>query len=32
VAAGEYLTVDMDQVGSTTPGSDLSVTILYTVD
>ncbi len=32
VGAGEYLTVDIDQVGSSTPGSDLSVTILYTVD
>ncbi|MUN41396.1 hypothetical protein [Actinomadura litoris] len=26
-AAGEYLTVDIDQVGTTTPGSDLTVTI-----
>ena len=32
VAAGQYLTVDIDQVGSTTPGSDLSVTIIYSVD
>jgi len=32
VAAGEYLTADVDQVGSTTPGSDLSVTVVYTVD
>ena len=27
VAAGDYLTVDIDAVGSTTPGSDLTVTI-----
>lgn len=26
-AAGDYLTVDVDQVGSTTPGSDLTVTV-----
>lgn len=26
-AMGEYLTVDIDQVGTTTPGSDLTVTI-----
>jgi hypothetical protein len=32
LSAGEFLTVDIDQVGSTSPGSDLSVTILYTVD
>jgi len=32
VAAGEILTVDIDQVGSTTPGSDLTVTIVYTVN
>jgi hypothetical protein len=32
VSAGEFLTVDIDQVGSTNPGSDLTVTILYTVD
>ncbi|MGH3372475.1 MAG: hypothetical protein ACRDPR_21015, partial [Nocardioidaceae bacterium] len=32
VSAGQFLTVDIDQVGSTTPGSDLTVTILYTVD
>jgi hypothetical protein len=32
VAAGEYLTVDIDQVGSTTPGNDLSVTVVYTVN
>ncbi len=32
MSAGEFLTVDIDQVGSTTPGSDLSVTIVYTVD
>lgn len=31
VAAGDYLTVDIDQVGSTTPGSDLTVTFRYTV-
>jgi hypothetical protein len=28
-AADEYLTMDIDQVGSTTPGSDLSVHITY---
>lgn len=27
VAAGEYLTIDVDQVGSTTPGNDLAVQI-----
>lgn len=27
LAAGQYLTVDVDQVGSTAPGSDLTVTI-----
>ena len=32
VSAGEFLTVDIDQVGSTTPGSDLTVTIYYTVN
>ena len=32
VGAGEYLTCDIDSVGPTTPGSDLSVTVLYTVD
>ena len=32
VGAGEYLTADIDQVGPTTPGSDLSVTVVYTVD
>jgi hypothetical protein len=32
VSAGEFLTVDIDQVGSTSPGSDLSVTMLYTID
>lgn len=29
-AAGEYLTVDVDQVGSTVPGSDLTVTVTTT--
>jgi hypothetical protein len=29
-AAGDYITVDIDVVGSTTPGSDLTVTIQYT--
>lgn len=28
----EYLTVDIDQVGSTIAGADLTVTIVYTVD
>lgn len=28
-AAGDYMTVDIDQVGSTTPGNDLTVTIRY---
>ena len=28
-ADGEYLTVDCDQVGSTVPGSDLTVTVTY---
>jgi hypothetical protein len=32
VGAGEYLTADVDQVGPTTPGSDLAVTVVYTVD
>jgi len=32
VSAGEFLTVDIDQVGSATPRSDLSVTVPYTVD
>ncbi len=27
VAAGDYLTVDVDDVGSTTPGADLTVTV-----
>lgn len=27
VAAGEYLTIDIDQIGSTTAGSDLTVQI-----
>lgn len=30
LAAGDYLTIDIDQVGSTTPGSDLTVTIVVT--
>ncbi|MCI0545218.1 MAG: hypothetical protein L0Z49_12380, partial [Actinobacteria bacterium] len=30
VADGEYITVDIDQVGSTVAGADLSVTIWYT--
>jgi len=29
-AAGDYMTVDVDQVGSTTPGSDLTVVVTYT--
>ncbi len=29
MAAGDYLTVDIDQAGSTTPGSDLTVQIEY---
>lgn len=29
VAAGDYLTVDMDQVGSTIPGADLVVTVRF---
>lgn len=28
-AQGDYLTVDVDQVGSTIPGSDLSVQVLF---
>lgn len=28
-AAGDMMTVDVDQVGSTTPGSDLTVTVRY---
>lgn len=28
VAAGDYLTVDIDQIGSTTPGADLAVTVV----
>jgi hypothetical protein len=32
VGAGEYLTADIDNVGPTSPGSDLTVTVLYTVD
>src|SRR6266511_3726328 len=32
VGAGEFLTCDIDAVGPTTPGSDLSVTVSYTVD
>ncbi|MFG1817623.1 hypothetical protein ACGFIF_27955 [Kribbella sp. NPDC049174] len=27
LAAGDYLTVDVDQIGSTAPGSDLTVTV-----
>lgn len=30
-ADGEYLTVDVDAVGSTVPGSDLTVTIKFTI-
>lgn len=30
ISAGDYLTVDVDQVGSVVPGSDLVVTIEYT--
>jgi hypothetical protein len=29
MAAGDYFTVDVDQVGSTTPGADLTVQIEY---
>lgn len=29
IAAGDYLTVDVDQIGSTLPGADLSVFIRY---
>lgn len=29
VTAGDYLTVDVDQVGSTAPGADLTVVIRY---
>src|SRR6266508_1915560 len=32
VGATDFLTVDIDQVGPTTPGNDLSVTVSYTVD
>jgi hypothetical protein len=32
VGSGEFLTCDIDAVGPTTPGSDLSVTVSYTVD
>lgn len=28
LVAGDYLTIDVDQVGSTTPGTDLSVVLL----
>lgn len=28
-AAGDYMTVDVDQIGSSTPGSDLVVTVRY---
>lgn len=31
MADGDYFTVDVDQVGSTTPGSDLTVIIAYVV-
>jgi hypothetical protein len=31
LAAGDYISVDIDQVGSTVPGSDLIVNILYTL-
>ena len=30
IAVGNYLTVDVDQIGTTTAGSDLVVTIFYT--
>lgn len=30
ISSGEYLTVDVDQIGSVVPGSDLVVTIEYT--
>ena len=30
--AGSYLTVDIDQIGSTVAGADLTVTIEYTID
>jgi hypothetical protein len=29
IGAGDYLTVDIDQVGSTTPGADLAVVVRY---
>jgi hypothetical protein len=29
IASGDYLTVDRDQVGSATPGSDLTVFVRY---
>lgn len=32
LAQGDYLTVDVDQIGSTVAGSDLTVEIEYTVD
>jgi hypothetical protein len=30
IGTGDYITVNIDQVGSTTPGSDLVVSIIYT--
>jgi len=32
IAAGDYLTIDVDQIGSTIAGSNLVVTIDYTVN
>jgi hypothetical protein len=32
IAAGDYLTVDVDQVGSSVAGSDLTVVVRYRVD
>ena len=29
IAAGDYLTVDIDQIGSSTPGADLTVFVRY---
>jgi hypothetical protein len=29
ISAGDYITVDIDQVGSSTPGSDLSIFVRY---
>ena len=31
IAAGDYLSVDIDQIGSTIPGSDLVVQVIYRV-